>query len=167
MKTFYLAVTFVAVGASEVVPKEYSVTATTVGQIILFLTTLLGIGVTIYRENRSRQWAKEDAAELAKEVERKAAILATAVEAKADSLAETVVTTAEGVKEDTERIVRHVGANVENVVTLRANEAHDEREEVKSELKRVADEGVRVQKVEVVNDPAHSVPVQEQPKPNP
>lgn len=166
MKTLYLAVTFVSVGVSEVVPKEYSVTATTVGQIILFLTTLIGIGVTIYRENRSRQWAKEDAAELAESVEEKAAALAQSVEAKAASLAETVVTKAEEVKVETEEIVRHVGANISNVVTLRADEAHEEREAVKTELKRVAD-GEKVQKVEVVNDPSHSVPVVEQPKPKP
>lgn len=35
-------------------------TDTAIGQIILFLTTLVGFGIQIYRESRNRTWLRQD-----------------------------------------------------------------------------------------------------------
>jgi len=35
-------------------------TSTTIGQLLLFCTTVLGFGIQIYREKRNRQWDLED-----------------------------------------------------------------------------------------------------------
>ena len=83
-----------------------------IGQAILFLTTVIGILVQIYRENRARRWAKEDAVELERHVKEQA----------------------EAVKQQTEEIVRHVGHNVEQAVISVADEAREERNEIKAQL---------------------------------
>ena len=109
--TWFLPLPFIMV--AEVMPTDASgVSATMIGQAILFLTTVVGILVQIYRENRSRRWAKEDAADLERKVKEQA----------------------ESVKQQTESIVRQVGHNVEQAVTSVADEAREQRDQIKAKL---------------------------------
>lgn len=144
------------IAAAEAMPADGSgVTATMIGQAILFLTTLVGILVQIYRENRAHRWAKEEADELAKKVEQEAL----------------------KVSRETERIVRHVGRNMEQIVSSNADEAREARDEIKTQLAvntkltemaanntgqhlyKNEDGTPKTIQVEVMNDKDHSVPV--------
>lgn len=134
--------------------QEVGVKYTITGQVILFLTTILGIGVQIYRENRARRWAKEDAEALARKVDEQ--------------------------RIETERIVRHVGNNVSQQVANKALEADEKRKvleakvDLQTELTKIAANGpgkhlYEDQKplpVEVVNDKTKPVPTTID-KPNP
>lgn len=109
--TWFIPLPFIMV--AEVMPTDTSgVSATMIGQAILFLTTIVGILVQIYRENRARRWAKEDALELERHVREQAM----------------------AVKQQTETIVRQVGNNVEKAVNSVADEAREARSEIKAQL---------------------------------
>jgi hypothetical protein len=87
------------------------------GQAALLVTTLIGLWLQVYRENRTRRWLLEDADRLAKKVEAEATKTA----------------------EHTERIVRHVGGNVSQVITSRSDEADVARKALAEKV----DEGIK------------------------
>lgn len=65
-------------------------TDTSLGQIILFLTTLTGFGIQIYRENRNRTWARQDRDDERNERRRDTRNLAQHTSDQAEMLATTV-----------------------------------------------------------------------------
>jgi hypothetical protein len=110
---WFLAIAYPVLIFGQVVqPASENTTVIIVGQIAILITTLAGFAIQIYRENRARKWAKEDAEALAKKVE--ATAKETAIE--------------------TEKIVRHVGNNVSQQVANKAVEADLKREVIEAKL---------------------------------
>lgn len=165
-----------------------SINVTLIGQLFLFLTTVAGFMYQSYSNAKKRQWEVEDADRkekreialadtLAKKTEEQAKLVAQELETKAKAIEDALAVKAKEIERKllesnkaTEAIVRHVGANVSNIVSLKSEEQKLDRADVKkaievnTELTRQAEqhpviELPKVLDVHVINTSEESIPV--------
>lgn len=162
---------------AQIAPDEQTaLNRTLMGQGFILLTTIAGFLFQAYRENRARRWQQEDAAKLAVKVEEKAAaievkvveraaIVAGKLEEKSEVVAEKLHEEAVELQAKHEKISRHVGAGVAQVVVNKAAEADIARDALSAKIDLIAgdrnpDGTPKTLKVEVVNEDANPVPTE-------
>jgi methyl-accepting chemotaxis protein len=116
--------------------------STVAGQVILFLTTILGFAVAIYRENRNRKWAEEDRKRLAEEMRANTRVTKETA-AKVEQLPEKMKTQADELNATLDKITAthlETAQEASSAATLAqttAKEAKETASEVKETLGRI------------------------------
>jgi hypothetical protein len=108
--------------------------APAVGQIILFLTTVLGFVITIYRENRNRRWDLEDRERTAK-----------ALVAQVDTVSKTLATKTAA---SHDALATKIDENTELTATAisKASDAYKEANDVNQKLARLTELFTKVER---------------------